>query len=362
VTPPRTVHHQQTHRRRPASIDGPRSRHLTSYRLGQLCAQHRTFRTDSRRSLVRINHVPHSQTRLLGHQDSGKANKREYLSQYTPPCMLYLRCFQNYIKSNAREHERFRKICVSFAQSLHRVDMRLKLGLLQDPAAIERQIQRELKEAEAKRQKAAAPTVKTEAQTKAEEEELKKLKKEVGEHVKAAIKPPRIRPLSEAKAIESGANFISETFLFIVAGGLILFESLRRDRKEKGKDADVMERLEELQKQREEDKEKIELLESELNSLLATKPFAKKATPKPSSKAPKTPPNSSVAIQAKEETDAVKTSSQPEPPAATETQAAVTQKPTGLKQAEPQPTESKPEESSWTNWLPASLFGNKKDP
>jgi hypothetical protein len=259
---------------------------------------------------------------------------------------------QNYIKSNAREHERFRKICVRFAQSLHRVDMRLKLGLLQDPAAIERQIQKELKEAEAKRQKAAAPTVKTEAQTKAEEEELKKLKKEVGEHVKAAIKPPRIRPLSEAKAIESGANFISETFLFVVAGSLILFESWRRDRKEKGKDADVMERLEELQKQREEDKEKIELLESELNTLLATKPFAQKQIPRTKSTKPKTTPTSAVTIQAKDNVVAGEKSSPPELPVATQTQSSVT----------PEPTESKKEEPPWTNWLPSSLFGNKKDP
>jgi hypothetical protein len=227
--------------------------------------------------------------------------------------------------------------------------MRLKLGLLQDPAAIERQIQKELKEAEAKRQKAAAPTVKTEAETKAEEEERKKLKKEVGEHVKAAIKPPRIRPLSEAKAIESGANFISETFLFIVAGSLILFESWRRDRKEKGKDADVMERLEELQKQREEDKEKIDLLEGELSTLLATKPFAKKGAEKSDQKksGAKKLPTPSVTIQSKEKVDPVAKSSQPEKPTQTQTQGDV-----------PPPAEMKPESSSW---LPNSLFGSKKD-
>ena len=47
--------------------------------------------------------------------------------------------------------------------------MRLRLGLLQDPAAIERQIQRELKEVEKRRIAQQAPTVKTEAETKAEE-------------------------------------------------------------------------------------------------------------------------------------------------------------------------------------------------
>jgi hypothetical protein len=226
--------------------------------------------------------------------------------------------------------------------------MRLKLGLLQDPAAIDRQIQRELKEAEAKRQKAAAPTVKTEAETKAEEEELKKLKKEVGEHVKAAVKPPRIRPLSEAKAIESGANFISETFLFVVAGSLILFESWRRDRKEKGKDADVMERLEDLQRQREEDKEKIALLESELSNLLESPP-SKKVPPKPSSKELGTSLSSSATIQAKEKADEIERSLPSEVPA-----------PTQIQSNTPEEIISKPEESSWTKWLPTSLFRNKK--
>ncbi|KAF2400443.1 hypothetical protein EJ06DRAFT_462172, partial [Trichodelitschia bisporula] len=167
----------------------------------------------------------------------------------------------NYIKRNAREHERFRKICVSFAQSLHRIDMRLRLGLLQDSATIDRQIARELAEAEARRLKAAAPTVKTEAEMKATEAALLKEKKGIEEHVKAATKKPRIRPLSEAKAIESGANFISETFLFMVAGSIIVFESVRSRRKESNRQGDVNERLEELEKERQDTKAKIQQLE-----------------------------------------------------------------------------------------------------
>ncbi|KAI9698503.1 MAG: hypothetical protein M1836_004084 [Candelina mexicana] len=57
----------------------------------------------------------------------------------------------------------------------------------------------------------------------------------------------RIRPLSEAKAIDTGANFISETFLFLVGGGLILFESWRSRRKENIRREDVAERLEKLE-------------------------------------------------------------------------------------------------------------------
>jgi hypothetical protein len=151
--------------------------------------------------------------------------------------------------------------------------MRLKLGLLQDPAAIDRQIARELKEVEKARQKAAIPTVKTEAEIKAEDELLKEEKKHIEEHVKSSIKPPRIRPLSEAKAIDSGANFIAETFLFLVAGGLILLEAWRRDRKDKKQDADVAQKLDEAEQEREEMKVQMALLKEEIDALLKKKPF-----------------------------------------------------------------------------------------
>lgn len=151
--------------------------------------------------------------------------------------------------------------------------MRLKLGLLQDPAAIDRQIARELKEVEKARQKAAVPTVKTEKEVKAEVKLLEEERKHVEEHVKSSIKPPRIRPLSEAKAIDSGANFIAETFLFFVAGGLILLEAWRRDRKDKKQDADVAQKLEEAEKEREEMKVQMALLKEEIDALLKKKPF-----------------------------------------------------------------------------------------
>lgn len=110
--------------------------------------------------------------------------------------------------------------------------MRLRLGLLQDPAAIDRQIAREFAEAEAKRKKTAVPTVKNEADMKADLAKTAKEKDDVSKKVKAEHKPPRIRPLSESRAIETGANFISEGFLFLVAGGLILWETQRNRRKQ----------------------------------------------------------------------------------------------------------------------------------
>jgi len=161
--------------------------------------------------------------------------------------------------------------------------MRLRLGLLQDPAVIERQIERELKEAEAKRKKEAVPTVKTEAETKADEEARKKERQQVKEHVKAQQKPPRIRPLSESKAIETGANFISETFLFLVAAGVVVFESWRSRRKESSRREGIDERLEDLEKERAEMKASIDLLQSEIATLTQKSIAATRALPEPPS-------------------------------------------------------------------------------
>lgn len=123
--------------------------------------------------------------------------------------------------------------------------MRLRLGLLQDSAAIERAAAKEAAEAAAKKHKHEIPTVKTEAQTIAEEKAAAKAGKEPAEP-KPVVKP-RIRPLSEAKAVETGASFISEAFLFGVAGALIVFESWRSRRKETTRREDVAERLADLE-------------------------------------------------------------------------------------------------------------------
>ncbi|KAM5451854.1 hypothetical protein MaudCBS49596_003682 [Microsporum audouinii] len=173
----------------------------------------------------------------------------------------------NQIKAQAREHERFRRICVSFAQAVHRIDMRLRLGLLQNTAALEKQAAREAAEAQAKKIKLQTPTVKTEAQTKAEE--LLKAKEKASS---GATKPPpipRIRPLSEGKAIDMGANFISETFLFLVGGGLIIFESLRSRRKETSRREDVAERLVELEESENAARAALIVLEKEILRLQA---------------------------------------------------------------------------------------------
>lgn len=76
------------------------------------------------------------------------------------------------LKAQAKEHEVFRKSCIRIAQTVHSTDLRLRMSLL-------------------------------------------------GEN---RIK---IRPLNDKKAIENGANFLSEMFIFGVAGSLILYESYR---------------------------------------------------------------------------------------------------------------------------------------
>jgi len=124
--------------------------------------------------------------------------------------------------------------------------MHLRLGLLRDTASIDKQIAKEAVEAKARKLKAEAPTAKTEAQTKADDGAKEKSKS--GSDSKSSTAPKaRIRPLSEAKAIDSGANFISEAFLFFVGASVILFESWRSRRKETSRRLDVAERINELE-------------------------------------------------------------------------------------------------------------------
>ncbi|KAL8940110.1 MAG: hypothetical protein Q9216_002991 [Gyalolechia sp. 2 TL-2023] len=174
----------------------------------------------------------------------------------------------NYIKGQAREHPRFRQLCIAGAQRIHRIDMRLRLGLLQDHASIEKQIAREAAEAQAKRQKLEIPTVKTESQAKADEASLAAEKAKGAEKAKAASRP-RIRPLSEAKAIDAGANFASETFLLSVGIGLIVFERWWSSRKESTRREDVAERIAELEESEKSDRRALVELEKEILRLRA---------------------------------------------------------------------------------------------
>jgi hypothetical protein len=154
-----------------------------------------------------------------------------------------LTCTQNRIKQSAREHDTFRRYCVGFAQGLHRVDMRMRLGILHDAAAQERMHAREAAEAAAKKRQTETPTVRTEAQQKADDEAAADLKEKKAE----APSKPRIRPLSESRAIELGANFLSESFIFAVAVGLLVWDQWRTRRKESTRREDVEDRLDSLE-------------------------------------------------------------------------------------------------------------------
>lgn len=123
--------------------------------------------------------------------------------------------------------------------------MRLRLGLLQDTAAIEKQATRAAAEAQAKKLKSETPTVRTEAQMKADEAAEKD---KSGDKTKSLSVPkPKIRPLSEAKAIDSGASFVSEGFLLLVGVSLILLENWRSKRKETTRREDVADKISELE-------------------------------------------------------------------------------------------------------------------
>ena len=124
--------------------------------------------------------------------------------------------------------------------------MRFRLGLLQDQAAIDKQIAQEAAERAAEKHKHRKATAKTELEAKAEEEATTKSKEKAKEKPEPR-KRPKIRPLSEAKAIDSGANFVSEAFLLVVAVGCVIGERYYSSRKETSRREDVAERLEDLE-------------------------------------------------------------------------------------------------------------------
>lgn len=121
--------------------------------------------------------------------------------------------------------------------------MRMRLGILHDAAAQDRMYAQA--EAEAKRKKEAPPTVLNELEQKKKDDETAKEKEEGKKESKAP--KVKIRPLSEAKAIELGANFFSEAFIFAVAAGLLVWDSWRSRRKESARRDDVADRLDGLE-------------------------------------------------------------------------------------------------------------------
>jgi len=96
------------------------------------------------------------------------------------------------IKHQAKEHERFRSVCVNLAQMMNRTEIKLRTNMLG------------------------------------------------GEPAK------HVRPLSETRAIENGANALAEGFLFAVAAAMILGEGWRSSRNQSKRRVSVDDQLEDL--------------------------------------------------------------------------------------------------------------------
>ncbi|KAI8333705.1 optic atrophy 3 protein-domain-containing protein [Chlamydoabsidia padenii] len=109
----------------------------------------------------------------------------------------------NSIKMQAKQHPAFKEFCIGVAQKSHRLEMTLKMNFLG-------------------------------------------YKKEV------------IRPLNDARAIESGANFMSEAFVFGVGASIIIAENWRSRTKDKNRRNYVDDALENLEMQNNELKETLE--------------------------------------------------------------------------------------------------------
>jgi hypothetical protein len=140
----------------------------------------------------------------------------------------------------------------------------MRLGILHDSAAQERMHEREQKAAEEKKRKAETPIVRTEAEQKKYDEEQERLEREGPKKEESSkVQRVKIRPLSETRAIELGANFFSEAFIFGVAAGLLIWDAWRSRKKESARRDEVAERLEKLEAE-------VEMLRSEVDPDLET--------------------------------------------------------------------------------------------
>lgn len=127
---------------------------------------------------------------------------------------------------------------------MHQLNMRLSVALLRNSEA-------ELRAKE----KAEAPTVKTEEQVKREEEIKTKYGTTAKEsHPTKGVVPRSVwrrkfRPLPEAKAVDLFADVIGDAFILAVGGGLITYEYWKSSQKpDKNKEMidDLQRRMEEL--------------------------------------------------------------------------------------------------------------------
>jgi len=158
----------------------------------------------------------------------------------------------NWIKNQAHDHPRFRTVAARYGQTMHQLNMRMAVTLLRDKAAEKRA-----------KEKASAPTVKTEEQTRAEEAVKEKhaaREKAAQQEASKSVWKRKFRPLPEEKAVDLFADVIGDAFILFVAGGLIVYEYVRAKGKpdpNAEKIAELNEKLRELDR-REEELEEVE--------------------------------------------------------------------------------------------------------
>ncbi|KAF4429599.1 OPA3-like protein [Fusarium austroafricanum] len=174
----------------------------------------------------------------------------------------------NHIKAQAHDHPRLREFAARYGQYMHQLNMRMSVALLRNPDA-----ERRAKE------KAEAPTVKTEEQQK-RDDQLKQ--KQATETPKKSIPFQNIwrrkfRPLPENKAVDLFADVIGDAFILSVAIALIVYETWKSSQKpdvNRMRIEELDQKFEELKKREEEleeaekkQKERYESLEEALRQL-----------------------------------------------------------------------------------------------
>jgi hypothetical protein len=151
---------------------------------------------------------------------------------------------------------------------MHQLNMRMSVALLRNPEA-----ERRAKE------KAEAPTVKTEEQQKRDDQLKQKQAAEAPKRTLAFqnIWRRKFRPLPENKAVDLFADVIGDAFILSVAVALIVYETWKSSQKpdiNKMRIEELDQKLEELKKREEEleesekrQKERYESLEEALRAL-----------------------------------------------------------------------------------------------
>ncbi|KAF4993748.1 hypothetical protein FGRMN_6275 [Fusarium graminum] len=174
----------------------------------------------------------------------------------------------NHIKAQAHDHARFRAFAARYGQYMHQLNMRMSVALLRDPEA-----ERRAKE------RAEAPTVKTQEQQKRDDQLKQKPTAETPRKGLAFqnIWRRKFRPLPENKAVDLFADVIGDTFILSVAVALIVYETWRSSQKpdmNKMRIEELDQKLEELKKREEEleesekrQKQRYESLEEALRAL-----------------------------------------------------------------------------------------------